>query len=306
MLVPINGVSGAALVDLEYLGRRERLAALLLETADGLAVVDPGPTVSLGTLLDAVQLVAGSSPHALRYALLTHIHLDHAGAAGKLAARDHSLTIYVHQIGAPHLGDPTRLLASATRLYGDRMARLWGEVRPCPADRVRVVRDGERLTLGGRAIDVAYTPGHAIHHAAYLDVSTGFAYVGDAAGERFPGGTAIIPTTPPPDIDLEAWRASSEKLRAWRPSALVLSHFGLFHDSLAHLDAHDAVLAEWASQVRRSLAEPGPDEERAARFAEERLAALRAAATSEAAARIHLEQIRDCWLGLARYWRRQR
>lgn len=305
MLMPISPASGATLVDLEYQGQFEYLAALILETNDGLAVVDPGPTVTLPTLLAAVRDIADGDEQALRHVLLTHIHLDHGGSAGILAARLPNVTVYVHERGAPHIVDPSRLLASATRLYGDRMQEFWGDVRPCPADRLRIVRDGDCLTIGGRAVTVAYTPGHAIHHVAYLDKATGLAYVGDAAGERFHSGTPIIPTTPPPDIDLESWRESADRLRAWRPSALVLSHFGVFRDALGHLAQHDEVLAEWAAAVRASLDEPGTDDERAARFAAERLVVLRAASTEKGAARVHLSQIRDCWFGLARYWRRR-
>jgi len=304
MLLPIPRATGAYLVDLEYQGQREYLAALLLETTDGLAVIDPGPTVSIPRLLEAVRQAAGSDA-ALRHVLLTHIHLDHGGCAGVLTERLPGVTIYVHERGAPHIIDPSRLLASATRLYGDRMAELWGDVRPCPLDRLHIVRGGDRLTLGARAIDVAYTPGHAIHHVAYLDAATGLAYVGDAAGERFQSGTPIIPTTPPPDIDMEAWRESSDRIRAWQPSALVLSHFGVFDDALAHLEQHDAALTEWAEGVRVSLDEPGTDDERATRFATEQLAAVKAASTEEGASRVHFSQIRDCWFGLARYWRKR-
>jgi glyoxylase-like metal-dependent hydrolase (beta-lactamase superfamily II) len=140
---------------------------------------------------------------------------------------------------------------------------------------------------------------------AYLDGATGLAYVGDAAGERFHSGTPVIPTTPPPDIDLEAWRESSNRLRAWEPSALVLSHFGVFDDALAHLTEHDDALHDWAQAVRASLEEPGTDDERAARFAAERLAAVQAASTEIGATRVHFSQLRDCWFGLARYWRRR-
>ncbi len=304
MVIPIPRADGASIVDLEYQGGREYLAALLLETNDGLAVVDPGPTVTLPTLLAAVREAAGRDS-ALRHVLLTHIHLDHGGCSGVLSERLPGVTIYVHERGAPHIIDPSRLLASATRLYGDRMAQLWGDVRPCPPDRLHIVRDDDRLTIGTRAIHVAYTPGHAIHHVAYLDTPTGLAYVGDAAGERFHSGTPIIPTTPPPDIDLEAWRESSNRIRAWQPSAIVVSHFGAFDDADAHLELHDAALIDWAEGVRASLAEPGTDDERASRFATERMAAVRAVSTAEGASRVHFSQIRDCWFGLARYWRKR-
>lgn len=304
MLIALPQANDALLLDLEYLGQSEYLAALLLETTDGLAVIDPGPTTTLQTLMAAVREVAGRE-EALRHVLMTHIHLDHGGCAGVIVERLPHVTVYVHERGAPHVVDPSRLLASATRLYGDRMQELWGEVRPCPADKLRVLKDGDRLTLGERIVDVAYTPGHAIHHVSYLDRATGLAYVGDAAGERFHSGTPVIPTTPPPDIDLESWATSIERLREWKPSALVLSHFGAFSDALAHLAEHDDALRAWADLVRNSLDEDGSDDERANRFATEQLEAIRRASTVEGASRVHFSQIRDCWFGLARYWRRR-
>ena len=304
MLIPIPDAKDARILDLEYLGQTEYLAALLLDTSDGLAVVDPGPTTTLEMLMAAVRELAGNE-NALRHVLMTHIHLDHGGCAGVITERLPQATVYVHERGAPHVVDPSRLMASATRLYGDRMQELWGDVRPVPADRLRVVRDNDRLTLGGRVVDVAYTPGHAIHHVSYLDRVTGLAYVGDAAGERFHSGTPVIPTTPPPDIDLEAWATSVERLRGWKPSALVLSHFGAFNDAEHHLAEHDEALRDWAELVRTSLDEDGSDEERADRFANTQLEAIRRASTAEGASRVHFSQIRDCWFGLARYWRRR-
>lgn len=304
MLIPLGDAPTAHLLDLEYLGQSEYLAALLLETSDGFAVIDPGPTTSLETLLAAVRELAGDED-ALRHVLLTHIHLDHGGAAGVIAERIPGATVYVHERGAPHIVDPSRLLASATRLYGDRMQELWGDVRPCPADRLRVVRDRDRLTLGDRVVEVAYTPGHAIHHVSYFDRATGLTYVGDLAGERFHSGTPVIPTTPPPDIDLESWVTSIERVRAWEPSALILSHFGVFSDVENHLEQHGDALNSWAETVRSSLDEPGSDEERANRFAAEQLDRIKQASTAEGASRVHFSQIRDCWFGLARYWRRR-
>lgn len=304
MLITISDAERAQILDLEYLGLSEYLAALLLETSDGLAVIDPGPTTTIEMLMAAVRELAGSES-ALRHVLLTHIHLDHGGCAGVIAERLPHVKVYVHERGAPHVVDPSRLLASATRLYGDRMQELWGDVRPCPVESLHVVRDSDRLTLGDRAVEVAYTPGHAIHHVSYLDTLTGLAYVGDAAGERFHSGTPIIPTTPPPDVDLESWAKSIDRLRVWQPSALVLSHFGAFSDAQNHLDRHDDALREWAEKVRVSLEEPGTDDERANRFAAEELEAVRRASTAEGASRVHFSQIRDCWFGLARYWRRR-
>lgn len=304
MLIPLPGATGAHILDLEYLGQSEYLAALLLETSDGYTVIDPGPTTTLELLLATVRELAGHED-ALRHVLLTHIHLDHGGCAGVIAERVPGATVYVHERGAPHLVDPSRLLASATRLYGERMQELWGDVRPVPADRLHIVRDGERLTLGGRVVDVLYTPGHAIHHVSYLDRATRLAYVGDAAGERFHSGTPVIPTTPPPDIDLESWAVTTARLREWNASALVLSHFGAFNDARNHLDMHDAALRVWAEAVRNSLDQPGSDDERASNFATLEMEKIKRASTAEGASRVHFSQIRDCWFGLARYWRRR-
>lgn len=304
MLIAIRDSDSARILDLEYLGQSEYLAALLLDTGHGLAVIDPGPTTTLHTLLAAVRELAGHES-ALRHVLMTHIHLDHGGCAGVLAERLPNVSVYVHERGAPHLLDPSRLLASATRLYGDRMQELWGDVRAVPAERLHKLGDNDRLTLDDRVVESAYTPGHAIHHVSYFDGATGLAYVGDVAGERFHSGTPVIPTTPPPDIDLEAWAKSIEILRAWRPSGLVLSHFGVFDDVEQHLDMHDAALHDWAEAVRSSLEEAGSDDERANSFAAERFEAIKRASTAEGASRVHFSQLRDCWFGLARYWRRR-
>src|SRR5207249_2172225 len=164
-------------------------------------IVDPGPASSVAAL-DGVE------PRAL---LLTHIHLDHAGATGVLVRRHPELVVYVHEIGAPHVADPSKLLRSAARLYGDDMERLWGEVLPVPAERLRVLRGGEVL---GR-FRVAYTPGHASHHVSYLHEPTGVAFTGDVTGVRIHDGCILAPT-PPPDIDLQAWRASLDVIETWR------------------------------------------------------------------------------------------
>jgi glyoxylase-like metal-dependent hydrolase (beta-lactamase superfamily II) len=213
-----------------HLGRPEAIGAWLL----GDVIVDPGPSSSLERLLEGL---GGREPRALA---LTHIHLDHAGAAGTLARRFPGLEVWVHERGAPHLADPSRLLASATRLYGEEMERLWGEVLPVPEDRIRVLRGGE--TVGG--MRVAYTPGHASHHVSYLDEQSGYAFAGDVAGVRIGGGPTLAPT-PPPDIDLPAWRESIALLEAWAPAKLAVTHFGAYGDVAAQL----AELREYLEQA---------------------------------------------------------
>jgi glyoxylase-like metal-dependent hydrolase (beta-lactamase superfamily II) len=216
-------------VDLLHLGRPRVICAWLL----GEVIVDPGPASCLPALLDAL---GERVPRALA---LTHIHLDHAGAAGSLARRFPGMEVWVHERGARHLADPSRLLASASRLYGAEMDRLWGEVLPVPAERIRVLSGGE--TLAG--MTVAYTPGHASHHVSYLHEQTGWAFTGDVAGVRIAGGPTMAPT-PPPDIDLKAWRDSLELIEGWHPSALAITHFGAHRDVAAQLEELRRYLGE--------------------------------------------------------------
>ena len=225
------------LIDVMHLGRARVIGAWRV----GDVVIDPGPTSSVAALL--AQLDA-APPRAIA---LTHIHLDHAGAAGTLARRYPGAEVWVHERGAPHMVDPAKLLASAERLYGADMDRLWGEVLPVPADRLRVLRGGERLG----PFAVAYTPGHASHHVSYLHEPSGRAFAGDVAGVRIGAGPVLAPT-PPPDIDLQAWRASLDVLEAWRPCSLAVTHFGAHEDVVEHLAALRAHLDEverWAGEL---------------------------------------------------------
>ena len=191
------------LIDVRQLDRERVIGAWDL----GGAIVDPGPESRMETLLEGLT----EEPRAL---LLTHIHLDHAGAAGALVERFPGLEVWVHAKGAPHLVDPARLLASAQRIYGDRMGPLWGRVVPVPERNLRVLDGGETIEVAGRALAVEYTPGHASHHVVYFDDSDGTAYVGDVAGVRIPPSDLVQPPTPPPDIDVSAGCARS----TWSPS----------------------------------------------------------------------------------------
>src|ERR1043165_2143182 len=180
-----TGLARYRVIDLHHMGQAETVASCLLESEAGPLLIDPGPAATLPALRSGLA-AAGYAVGDLAAVLLTHIHLDHAGASGTLARENPRLTVYVHQAGAPHVVDPSKLLASATRLYGARMDELWGEVAPVPAERVSVLEGGERLAFGGRAIDVAYTPGHAWHHVSYYVPDAGVAFVGDTAGLRTP------------------------------------------------------------------------------------------------------------------------
>lgn len=209
------------LIDVRHLGRERVIGAYLV---DG-CIVDCGPTSSLDGLL------AGLGDERPERLLLTHIHLDHAGGAGALVERWPDLEVWVHERGAPHVADPGKLVASATRLYGEDMDRLWGEVLPVPQENLRVLRGGE--TIGDWR--VAYTPGHASHHVSFLHEPSGTAFAGDTAGVRIPTSGVVLAPTPPPDVDLEAWPRSIEAIAAWRPERLAVTHFGAWEDVGAHL-----------------------------------------------------------------------
>ena len=224
------------LIDVQHLGRERVIGCWQV----GDALVDPGPSSCLPTLLEAL---GDERPRAL---LLTHIHLDHAGASGSLVERWPDLEVYVHERGAPHVLDPSRLLESARRLYGEDMDRLWGETAAVPERNVTVLHGGETL-LGG-AFEVAYTPGHASHHVSYLHERT--AFVGDVGGVRIVQDGLTVPPTPPPDIDLEAWHESIERIRAWAPERLAITHFGAYEDVEAQLTELSARLDDWADRAR--------------------------------------------------------
>jgi len=211
-------------IDVLHLGRDRVICAF---EVDGL-IVDPGPASCVDTLIDRL---GRTEPRAL---LLTHIHLDHAGAAGTLARRWPDLEVWVHERGASHLAAPEKLIASATRLYGDDMDRLWGEILPVPRENLRVLTSEEQAIGPWR---VAYTPGHASHHVSYLHAPTATIFAGDVAGVRIPPEGHVLAPTPPPDVDLRAWHESLDVLDAWEADRVAVTHFGLWDDVPAQLDA---------------------------------------------------------------------
>ncbi|MDX1547563.1 MAG: MBL fold metallo-hydrolase [Rhodothermales bacterium] len=292
-------------LDVEYQGVPRLIACGAIETAAGLLLVDPGPTASLDTLRAALADHGATlaDVHAL---LLTHIHLDHAGATGTIVEAAPHVQVYVHARGARHLVRPERLLASAARLYGDQMDALWGAFLPTPEANVHALDGGETLRIGGRRFAVAYTPGHAVHHVSYLDEATGTAFAGDTAGMRVAGVDFIVPVAPPPDVDLPAWHRSLGVLRAWRPARLFLTHFGASESAEAHLATMAEKLDAWAEAVRRSLEDAADDADRAAAFHADRMAVMRAhIPEADRLPYEHFGQPRASWHGLARYWRKQ-
>jgi glyoxylase-like metal-dependent hydrolase (beta-lactamase superfamily II) len=230
------------LLDLRHQGRERTVGCYLLETADGPALNDCGPASCVAELKTRLA-EQGLELTDLQHLLLTHIHLDHAGATGVLVREHPGLQVHVSEVGAPHLIDPSRLEASARRLYGDEFDTLWGELAPVPEENVH--------TVGSEVIGLECfpSPGHAWHHVCYLD-REGTLYAGDAAGVRIQPSHFVLPPTPPPEIDLEAWSASIDEIERRRPERLALIHFGVATDAQHHLAELRDRLALWADRVR--------------------------------------------------------
>ena len=235
---------GRILLDLDFRDTEGLIAAYLLPTEDGWALVETGPTTCHDALLAAVAQ-AGVSPEEVRQIFVTHIHLDHAGGMGALVAAFPRATFYAHEVGVPHLLDPTRLIASARRAWGEASDRLWGTIVPVPASRVVAVRGGERYPLKGGELSVLATPGHARHHGAFVDSALRAVVAGDGAGVRLEHSLRLSPAVPPPDLDLEALFASLEVMRRTEPRLLLLSHFGPTPHGAEDLLRYRTVVEQW-------------------------------------------------------------
>lgn len=220
------------------------IASYLVADGDDLALVEAGPASTLETLLAGIR-AAGHNPERLTHVLLTHVHLDHAAGAGQLARIAPGATVHVHPYGEPHLADPSRLLASAGRIYGDRMQEMWGTMLPVSRDRLRTLRGGEAVRVGARMLVALDTPGHAAHHLSFHEPDAGLVFTGDVGGIRLDGARHVRPPTPPPEVDTPAWLASIAKLRAVQPRMLLPTHFGGITDAAWHLDDLEARLLEW-------------------------------------------------------------
>ena len=298
--------AGIDYIDLQFLGKPEIIATAVLHGPRGLALIDPGPSTTLDNLTRALRH-KGFEVADITQLLLTHIHLDHAGASGSLVKMNPAIEVYVHERGAPHMVNPERLLASASRLYGEDMGPFWGEFLAVPAARIREVAGGETIAAGGRELDVAYTPGHASHHVSYFDRSSRVAFVGDTAGIRRGSGAYVMPPTPPPDIDLEAWRVSEDRILAWDPDTIFLTHFGPFHGARAHFRELRANIESWNRIVRRLIADDSLDDaQRQNAFVEEAFLELRrAVGDTESEQYGRAGRLDYSWQGLSRYWRKK-
>ena len=273
------------LLDLRHLGRERVIGCYLLETPDGTALFECGPANCVPELKARLQ-EHGLALGDLRHLLLSHIHLDHAGATGVLVREHPGLQVHVSEIGAPHLVDPSRLERSARRLYGDEFDTLWGELVPVPEQNVHPVGTS---VLG---LECFPTPGHASHHVCYLD-GEGTLLAGDAAGVRIQPSQFVLPPTPPPEFDLDQWRASLDEIERREPQQLALIHFGVAEDVQRHLDDLRERLTTWANRVRR-----GASEEEFEAAAVQDLGQDRAA----------YEQAMPFWqsyAGLERYWEKR-
>jgi glyoxylase-like metal-dependent hydrolase (beta-lactamase superfamily II) len=244
----------ASLTTLDNLwtGRPHTIAAALLESDGHRSIVDPGPGSTLETFRQQLQAQA-IGVGDLDALLLTHIHLDHAGATGALVRENPRLAVYVHKNGAPHMIDPSKLLASAQRLWPNDLQRLFGETLPVPAENLRILEGGETLKLGSRKLEVVYTPGHASHHVSYFDKTQGVAFVGDTTGVRIEGNSFAMPATPPPDIDLEIWDRSFAAILERKPARLFLTHYGYSDNPSEHIQLFRERLHRWAALAAEIL-----------------------------------------------------
>lgn len=276
---------------IDLLHQAERVVGVYpLETGDGPALFDCGPASTLDNLRAGLA-ERGLSIGDLRHLLLSHIHLDHAGAAGALVRENPTLQVHVSEIGAPHLVDPSRLERSARRLYGESFDPLWGELAPVPAENVHVA--GDRVA----GLDAFPTPGHASHHVSYLD-EAGTVYAGDAAGVRIMPARHILPVSPPPDIDVEGWHRTFDEIERRDPERLALVHFGVVDDPGDHLARIRVELDRWSARVRSGMSE------------EEFTAAARddLAAANDGDDAFYYERAGPFWQsyqGLRRYWEKR-
>jgi glyoxylase-like metal-dependent hydrolase (beta-lactamase superfamily II) len=298
--------SDISYIDLNFCDTPRAIATGVYTGDAGVALIDPGPGSCVATLrADLAQ--QGIAIKDIQSILLTHIHLDHAGATGLLVMENPAIKVFVHEKGAPHVIDPSKLINSANQLWGvEGVARLWGPVIPVPESNLTVLRGGERITATSPTFDVQYTPGHASHHVSYFDDATGIAWVGDTGGLRFGPTLFTLPPTPPPDIDLDAWAGSLAKIRAWKPDTLFITHFGPYHGASEHLDRFEVSLREVAEIARGALEGDEPEEAKYAKFksaVDEYI--RRSVPESETRPLEHVGPIEFNWRGLARYWRKR-
>ena len=295
-------------IDTKMTGRFRVTSAYLVGAREP-ALVETGPTTSADAVTEGLRSL-GLGADDLAHVVVTHIHLDHAGGVGHIAARFPRATVWVHERGARHLADPTRLIGSAAQVYGgmDRLLDMFGPMDPVDAGRIRTIGEGDRVDLGDRALDVMYTPGHASHHVSLVDSESGALFTGDALGIHFPDVGVLRPATPPPDIDVELAVESIERIRGRAESALMFSHFGPVRevDELCGVAADR--LRAWAGIVREAM-EATDDLDRIAEILAARTAPEFDAVGASEEGRERYEVLSGSRMnaaGLVRYWTKRR
>jgi glyoxylase-like metal-dependent hydrolase (beta-lactamase superfamily II) len=289
-------------LDLGFQGTPETIASFLVVGPEGPVLVESGPGSTLPRLIELLG-EEGFRPDDVRGVLLTHIHLDHAGASGWWAQQ--GVPIYVHSVGAPHLIDPSKLLTSAERIYGDRMESLWGRTLPAPREKVNVVEDGDAVEVAGLQFEAIATPGHARHHHVYRLADIGF--VGDALGILLPGLDWIDLPAPPPEFDLRAWKESLNQIRSQNLTTLYRTHFGHVENVAAQIDRFERILEEASELVKQMITEGLSRGEMVARYQSVMKARAATSGLDETSSRAYeLANPRDMSVdGIARYWKKQ-
>lgn len=286
-------------IDLHFQNKAKAIACYAVESNDGLVLIESGPETTYNSLKSGIENI-GFKIEDITHVLLTHIHFDHAGAAWKLA--ENGAKIYVHPVGLPHLASPEKLWNSAAQIYGDQMELLWGSMQPIAQEQLVAVGDKVTLKLGELIFTTHYTPGHAVHHNAYQleDVI----FTGDVAGVKV-GNGPVVPPCPPPDIHIEHWKNSIEKMRNAKPSALYLTHFGIQQDVSKHLDELEAILDDWAQWMKSHFENQSSPETVTPKFMEYTENQLREKGLKTDEISVY-EYANPSWMsvaGLLRYWK---
>ncbi|MEZ4959517.1 MAG: MBL fold metallo-hydrolase [Saprospiraceae bacterium] len=289
-------------IDLHFLGHPQTIAAFLIRTSEGPVLVETGPHATLAALEKGINQ-AGYALDDVRHVFLSHIHLDHGGAAWVFAEK--GATIYLHPLGAPHFQQPEKLLASARLIYKDKMDQLWGQLKPIPEARLRIVEHNDRIKIGNLRLKALHTPGHAIHHIAWaLD---GALFTGDVAGVRIGKAGVVMPPCPPPDIQVEAWQASISLIRSKRFESLYLTHFGKVEDVKQHLTELEGRLLNWANWIK-PFWEKGADPQTVTPLFQAYVAGQLAAGGISGEGLEQYESANPSWMsvaGLMRYWKKK-
>ena len=305
-MTPPNGPPYVT-IDLNWTGRPKSIAAVLIQSDGVNAILDPGPASTIETLRAGLR-GNGLGTQDLNTIFLTHIHLDHAAAVGTLVKENPRISVFVHEFGAKHMIDPSKLLASAGRLYGGEMQRLYGEVLPVPEENIRPLAGGETVSVGKRKFDILDTPGHASHHLTFWDAQERIAFVGDVAGITVEGDTFIMPATPPPDIDMALWNKSLDTIEALRPERIFLTHFGYQNEPVAHMERYRKKLVEWTELTETLLASGKTEEEAGKEFVEVTAAETRGDIANPGSADHYIFNggLYLSWLGLLRFVKKQK